>query len=405
LFPGQGHAERTTETVFLANFDGSGDQAPGLTPGSTLTSVFSIDGVSLAEDGNVGFFAFADDPAVTSLALFGRNEVYMTVGGPAPGLPGVTTPSIWTFSDINAAGDIVFGAQLADPVIQQQTNFGPDDAIFVNDAAVIRSRDTVVGDISGLRLNDVQFGDFAINDAGDVGFLGRVENTATGDIHRAVLRNDEVVARAGGDVAALPGDETYVGLSYEGGLNNAGQMAFEGRIAGTGVTSANDDGVFTQSALIAREGDQAPGLSAGVIMTGFQGPQIDAAGSVVYGAAISLQRQLGGDGRALYRDDTLIFATDDPVPVMPGWRFDVLGDFAVNDAGDIAFTANLISDSDASQTGALFLLDDSGALDLIVRTDALFDVGDGDLRQPFDLAFGPTGLNNDGAVAFELFVR
>src|SRR5690606_667417 len=74
-----------------------------------------------------------------------------------------------------------------------------------------------------------------------------------------------LIARTG---AAAP--DTPAGVVYDSfavpNLNDAGQTAFWAGVRGTSVTTSNDAGIWSegmgQLGLVAREGDQAPGLSA-----------------------------------------------------------------------------------------------------------------------------------------------
>ena len=51
-------------------------------------------------------------------------------------------------------------------------------------------------------------------------------------------------------------------------LNDAGQSAFRRTLAGTGVTSTNNQGIWSggsgELALVARTGSQAPGTASGI---------------------------------------------------------------------------------------------------------------------------------------------
>jgi len=63
------------------------------------------------------------------------------------------------------------------------------------------------------------------------------------------------------------GDFTFTPLPLS--LNSAGQTVFKARVGGLGVTSSNDDGIWSEGgggglALLAREGDQAPDTPVGV---------------------------------------------------------------------------------------------------------------------------------------------
>jgi hypothetical protein len=91
--------------------------------------------------------------------------------------------------------------------------------------------------------------------------------------------------------AAAPGTAAGVNFSGVGGLitfNSAGQVAFTGSLTGSGVTSANNSGIWVSAAggvaLLARSGDPAPGTAAGVSYVLFSSPVINSTGRVAFSA-------------------------------------------------------------------------------------------------------------------------
>jgi hypothetical protein len=175
-----------------------------------------------------------------------------------------------------------------------------------------------------------------------------------------------------GDV--LPGGGTLIAVSgfdpfnNTGQINDAGQVLFDARFAtGGGITTANDYAlvVWTNGStqIIAREGNQAPGLPAGVVFAGggsgateFQPFTVN---SNVFNSAGStlLDCHLDGTGvvasvndEALYFGGsgglTLVLRRGDAVPGLPGvtWgnaRGDIGASASLTNGGRMAFVGRL----------------------------------------------------------------
>ncbi|MCB1093966.1 MAG: fibronectin type III domain-containing protein [Verrucomicrobiae bacterium] len=153
-------------------------------------------------------------------------------------------------------------------------------------------------------------------------------------------------------------------------INNAGQTFFRGRLRGTGIDDTNDEGMWIDTggstALVARRGQQAPGVGTGVVFA-----------------------DLAPDGS----DDRRLF----------------------NNAGQVAFEAELGGAGvDPSNRKAIFISDRDARLMLVAREGTPFDVDDSsgeDFRTILrigQLGFSgsedgiPSGLNDAGQLAFEL---
>ncbi|MCP3904688.1 MAG: hypothetical protein GY715_13760 [Planctomycetes bacterium] len=112
--------------------------------------------------------------------------------------------------------------------------------------------------------------------------------------------------------------------------------------ADTNGSTAADDVVYVDSALIAREGDPAPGVVGGLL-----GPfefletahQINAGGEVVF--ITTLRDVPSSSERALYRDGTLLAREGDGAAGIPGRSFSDFGFAGITDGGDVGFLADL----------------------------------------------------------------
>jgi hypothetical protein len=99
----------------------------------------------------------------------------------------------------------------------------------------------------------------------------------------------QLIARSGN---AAPG--VGAGVVYGGFvgpvINDAGQITYRASLSGTGVTSSNDltiyAGTLSSPQLIARENSQAPGAPVGVLYSSFSTPALNDAGDIAYMASL-----------------------------------------------------------------------------------------------------------------------
>lgn len=74
-------------------------------------------------------------------------------------------------------------------------------------------------------------------------------------------------------------------------MNASGKVAFVGVLGGTGVTASNDTGIWAGTAgslvLVAREGDTAPNTSAGVAFSSFFDPGLNVNGQTAFSAFLT----------------------------------------------------------------------------------------------------------------------
>jgi hypothetical protein len=171
-----------------------------------------------------------------------------------------------------------------------------------------------------------------------------------------------LLAREGDAAPGTGAGVVYGSNFFHPTLNAAGQSAFTGNLTGTGVTGANDTGVWSGApgsvTLLAREGDAAPGAGAGV----------------AFG--------------------------------------DVASTFAINDSGHVAFI-NILTGTGVTGNNSMSLwwADGVGTLSLIVRAGNAFEVAPGDVRTVSSIVFDggsgdedgtPAGFNDADQVAFRL---
>jgi hypothetical protein len=230
---------------------------------------------------------------------------------------------------------------------------------------------------------------------------------------------------------------TGAAFSYLGNLtiNSAGTCSFFGKLTGSGISSANDFGLWSgppaNVALLARKGDAAPGMAAGVTIVSFgaatstqvrQSPRINAQGDTAFIAYVTGPGVTTANDSGIWRgvpgSVQPIMREGDPAPGLSDGA--LFGDFAdievgrtdlaVNDRGEIVFFNRLTGPNvTTSNDGSLWHVDAAGVLSLIVREGDPFQVAPGDTRTVRELYFTggsgdedgrPCGFNDAGQVAF-----
>ena len=260
--------EPTLDSIFTWSDDNQtlavieGDVAPQTADGVTFATIDAAVTVNVA-----GEIAFTASLTGTDVDNTNRESLYSTTGGAlhlvaregdaAPGTPF----DFLEFNDpvLNDSGQTVFSATLGT---------GTRAGIFIETDGTLQlvaDEQTSVPSI-GPFVVELDFIDDVVllNDAGQVVFLSNVDGIGINSSNRGgifVASNGtvEVVARQG-DVA--PGTEpgvTFRSFSAPS-LNNLGHVAFQASLAGTGIDSTNDRGIFISDLegnlhLVAREGD------------------------------------------------------------------------------------------------------------------------------------------------------
>lgn len=323
-----------------------GEPVPGT--GEPIDALFL--GYPRNQLGQIGFAFFGDDSAPLLRAGPGGLEVIATTGDAAPNGTGVYD----SFSDpsINNNGDLAADAFLSGPNGRGLYRFDDDGGvteIFVSGDAAPDGNGTFAA-TNNTRINDI----------GQVAYAAFFQGTTGGaDDDFGIYISDgaapPVKVVREGDLAP-DGNGAHADLFTEFAFNDAGQVAFIGTLTGPTITSANDRGVFL------------------------------------------------GDTAAFEQ----IVREGDPVPVGSG-VFNVFGDLALNDAGQLAFTAGLgNTDSGVDDDGALYFFDPvAGLIEIAREGDAVLGstIREIDLiGSTGDLGETRSGLNNAGQVAYKVLL-
>ncbi len=268
-----------------------------------------------------------------------------------------------------------------------------------------------------------------LNTAGQTAFRARlagtgVDNSNNSGILLGTPGDLKLMFRAGSQSPGVSSGVQFAGLGVPA-LNESGRIAFIAGLTGSDVNSSNDTGIWSGGsgnlALVARKGDQAPGLPAGVTFVYFPGspdllpvPLLNNVGQTAFYASLS-----GGgfSGSSVWSEGSgnlaVVAYRGAQAPGTPDGvtfaGFD-LRSLVLNDAGQTAFVASLTGSSvnDTNDLG-IWATDRNSVLQLIAREGELLEVAPGDFRTVYSFDFiGGTGnsdgrasgFNNRGQLAF-----
>ena len=288
LIAGSAHAQVTTRTLTL-----SGDPAPGQPAGVTFSA---FDAVANNASGQITLFATVAGPGVTPSnrqgiwwTVPGSLQAVMRLADPAPGQGGLLYSSA-TSANLSDNGTLVYATTLTGSVDSAWTvTPGNSPAVLFRDGTQVPGAPAgVLWDASGLP---------SINESGVMAFRGLLRGAGV----TTESANAHIVGPAGGLTVGLRGDDptgilpgvNFVGVFNDFAINSAGTMLSRTGLAGAGVTTENNQAVWTRSAggtraLIVRTGEQAPGFAAGVVHTGITGtPALDRSGRIGFVTSIA----------------------------------------------------------------------------------------------------------------------
>jgi hypothetical protein len=269
----------------------------------------------------------------------------------------------------------------------------------------------------------ISFGGFetnrnvVLNDQGQVTFGAFLSGTSAGASKWSEgLGTLSLVALEASAAPGTPAGVNFAGVAGSNHiLNNSGQSAFASPLAGSGVHSSNDHGIWlgtpTNLALVARKGDQAAGAPAGVnyadfvLLNATKILELNDAGQVAFGASLT------GSGVTSVNDSGIWFGTPtnltlaaregDQAPGTPtGIQFAAvnLTPPALNNAGHVAFSGSLTGSGVNTSNDTAIWSSGTGLLTLVARE------GDPAAGTPPGVNFGGLArrpaLNSVGQTAF-----
>ncbi len=216
-----------------------------------------------------------------------------------------------------------------------------------------------------------------------------------------------------GSDAPIPNQSVMFRSFSNAVLNDSGQLAFNATLTGAGVDRTNDFGTFGhfngEDSVIARVGDAVPSLEPGVSFRGFGpfgGPVLNDAGQIAFLANLmGTGIDASNDGGYFLQSggrQALVARTGMPIlDIESNVNFGFLYPIALNDSGQMTFHASLSGAGvdDTNDRGIFSATPD--ALRLIARTgDAVPGAGLGVI---FDGLDSPT-ISDAGQTAFRFFV-
>ncbi|GJM19766.1 MAG: hypothetical protein DHS20C14_19790 [Phycisphaeraceae bacterium] len=399
----------------------TGEQAPGLAAGTTF---IGFSRMSISAGGDAAFLGMIEGPGVLNGA-FGNGVWHEPAGGPLAfvaqqrGLVPIIggTAQIESFGVYppvhNAQGDVLFFATL-----RQGGGIGFGNARGLWRTApgsfttlVVREGDATTGVDDETTFSFMEstpllnasgqsaFTALTRNPGGSGGGMWRAE--PNGGLVPLVTTGTAVPGESAGVAFALP---KYVNHTP---INAAGDVLFVGSIAGVGIDSTNNLGIWAVGAdgsidEIAREGDPAPGIAG--VFGDFGAPTHNTAGDVVglcvlTGAGVSSENDTG---IWVLRDDRApapIALEGDQVPGLPGGL--VFAEFnspRLNELGCIVFRARVAGPGvDESNEWGVWSVQPNGAAAILVRSS---DAAPGFPAGAWFDTVGTPVLGASGAIVF-----
>ncbi len=233
----------------------------------------------------------------------------------------------------------------------------------------------------------------------------------------AAVDSIRTVALTGQQAPGAPSGATFSASYILAGLNDAGQSAFIAQLAGTEVSDANSVGIWSDGsgslALVARQGDHAPGTPSGVTFDAPGGFPFDVFGTPILNnlGQTAFSARLAGTGMlfdlGLWSEGSgsvaLVARLGSQAPDTPsGVSYSFIDDFslALNDAGQTAFGA-LLSGSGVDITNASGIWSErSGRLALVARGGRHAPGTPDDVNFESFALYRPLALNDAGQTAF-----
>lgn len=276
----------------------SGQPAPGLPLGVTFSD-FNGMPPALDDSGHLTFASAIEGPGVIAgindravwSDLSGTLTLLARAGHHAPGTGfGVDFAQIAP-PLLDERGHVAFLATLQGPGVDSSNQVGIWTTRAGTLTRLVRGGQAAHG-IPGAVYYSIQ--DVVFGTEGHVAFIASIDapGLPTADKGGLWVAPDEtpiLVARGGQPAPGTPFGTRFawVQLESEPVVNGAGDVAFQGRLQGTGVGPANDTGLWLwrggRLSLVAREGQAAPGLAPGHTFGSIEWrPGIDDAGDTAF---------------------------------------------------------------------------------------------------------------------------
>ena len=438
----------------------SGDAAPGMPAGIVYAQFNQVQASSpaffgqtlLNDNGQIAFSAEVRGTGVTSannaVVFSGPLASLQPAAQEGSQVPGTAAGVVYSTFDVHFNESNQLGLKVT--LTGSGVTTSNSNAVVIGSPGsmqlAIREGDPAPGTPPGVLLGGGggSLGYLTFNDANQVAFWDSLSGPVNVSNRAAVFAGGvgsmQLVARNGNQASDMPAGVNYNGVSaHSTAINNAGDVAFRTFLTQTaGVTGANDSAVYagpmSSPQIVAREGDQAPGLPAGVTYASFEDPSfnprtpmLNDSGSVLFGGVITGPGVTGANDDVFfagpYNDIKLIAREGQPAPGTPaGVNFvsmfsgfiggSAIPFWSLNEADQIAVPMFLSGPGvNSSNDVALYLFDPGLGPVLIAREGSPFDVGGGVFRTiaDFGIDFSANkdddsinGLNDTGTLVFRL---
>lgn len=394
----------------------TGQAATGATPAGTFSQVFGPPSQSHA--GTAIFQSQISGPGITSSnnrGIWIRQQdglaLAAQLGDQVLGLPNGTIYGEFSGSgSVNGAGQVALGVALSGPGVTPSNGFAIVAGFPGSLAVIARYGDQIAG-LPPATVFSQFSGRTTFNDTGQAAFWGYATRNSTTfqGIWRGTPGNLALVASEGG-TAGYGDTVQFDGFSNTLSLNAAGNVAFMARLRGTGVTTANSNGIWMASSAgvtpVARESEHAQGFPVGVSFQAFtfDSPGFNSSGQIAF------QSYLQGPGMNSSNNQTLWVGTPGALTAFArtgelapgagtGLRFNAFQrPPVINDNGQVAFTSRLSS----GQFG--FWAGNPTSLSLVAREGAQAP-GTAPGVTFTNIGFDAPMLNDLGQVAFDALLQ
>ena len=342
---------------------------------------------------------------------------------------------------VNASGHLAFFARLTGTGVNPSNNEGIWSNASGSLTPTVRTGSEGPGLNGGATAYFTQVREPVLNADGKIAFYGALAGTAVNTSNDTGIwtksgGNLVTVAREGSDG---PGPNLGAGVTFSSSfnlrtgftniaLNDVGNVAFYGFVAGPGITLANDTGIWSDVGgsltVVAREGADGPtpNLGSDIYFGQFDyraSLDFNAAGEIAFKGALTGTLVNSSNNTGIWSNAAGVLTpiartgSDGPGPNLgPGIYFGDLSNPALNSQGDVAFLALLFGNGINSSNDVGLWVNAGGTLQKIVRDGDLFDVDPGinaDLRTISSITILDPALesaerffNDSGMLAFEL---
>jgi hypothetical protein len=190
-------------------------------------------------------------------------------------------------------------------------------------ALVSREGSQVPGASAGVVYDN--YVNLVLNDQGQTAFLGLLRGSGvTGDNNAGIWSegHGSGLAKIAREGEPAPGTSLVFNSFGYCVFNNAGHTAFSGSVRGGGVSSTNNNGLWSESGgalhLVAREGAQAPGAAPGVVFLDIGGHNFNHLGGIAFDSGLSGPGVTSANDRGVWRQlpgESLTLAIRDGAPL------------------------------------------------------------------------------------------